>query len=96
MISFPPASDPLVSIVVVAWQEAPLLMSCLESVRENVADISYEVILVLNEPSPSLLALAQREVSGATVLPFKSNLGFGGGVNAAASKARYRSLRGRL
>jgi GT2 family glycosyltransferase/glycosyltransferase involved in cell wall biosynthesis len=85
---FPLEPDPVVSIVIVAWRDAPLLLTCLESVRENVTGVPYEVILVLNEPSSDLVTQVERNVRGATVLRFRSNLGFGGGVNVAAARAR--------
>lgn len=88
MINLPMAREPSVSIVIVAWREARYLLQCLQSVKDHVRDVAYEVIVVLNEPSPGLAARMDREVSGVTVMTYRTNLGFGGGVNAAAGVAR--------
>jgi GT2 family glycosyltransferase/glycosyltransferase involved in cell wall biosynthesis len=92
VIVFPAEPRPKVSIVVVAWREAPFLLPCLASVSENVTGAPYEVLIVLNEPSPVLTEKVQREVTGARVLPFRTNLGFGGAVNAAAQAAAGQYL----
>ncbi len=91
MIVFRAEPEPLMSIIVVAWQEAPYLLPCLQSVSETVT-APYEVLLVLNEPSPDLEARVERELGGVRVLRFRTNLGFGGGVNAAAAEARGEFL----
>jgi GT2 family glycosyltransferase/glycosyltransferase involved in cell wall biosynthesis len=92
MIQFEWTPEPLISIIVVAWREAPFLLSCLASVKETDKEAPFETILVLNEPSPRLTESVAREIAGATVLKFQSNLGFGGGVNVAAESARGRFL----
>jgi GT2 family glycosyltransferase/glycosyltransferase involved in cell wall biosynthesis len=92
VIEFKQHPNPLVSIIVVAWRQAPLLLTCLESVIENVVDVDYEMLLVLNEPSVALANQVEREVTGAQVMRFRSNLGFGGGVNYAASRASGKYL----
>ncbi len=86
MIAFREHSEPMVSIVVVAWREAPYLLPCLASVAETVG-LPFEVVLVLNEPTSQLEALVERELAGLKVLRFRSNLGFGGAVNVAAEVA---------
>jgi GT2 family glycosyltransferase len=88
VIEFRPEPEPMVSIIVVAWREAPFLLPCLDSVRESVTGVPYEVLLVLNEPRPALKDRVEREIRGVSVLEFRSNLGFGGAVNVAAERAR--------
>jgi GT2 family glycosyltransferase/glycosyltransferase involved in cell wall biosynthesis len=92
MTQFEWTPEPLISVIVVAWREAPFLLPCLASVRETGQEAPLEMILVLNEPSPGLAVNVAREIVGATVLKFQSNLGFGGGVNVAAESARGRFL----
>ena len=72
----------------VGLREAPLLSACLESIAEHVMDVTYEVIIVLNDPTPELSAAIRDGVCGATVISFRANLGFGGAVNFAANRAR--------
>jgi GT2 family glycosyltransferase/glycosyltransferase involved in cell wall biosynthesis len=92
VVIFGPSEDPIASIIIVAWRSAPLLRRCLASVAERVDPGSYEVLLVLNEPSSELSTWVDQEVIGARVLSFRANLGFGVAVNAAAERARGRYL----
>ena len=69
-------------------RDAPLLITCLESIAENVTEVAYEVIVVLNDPTPEISAAMEQLVTGASVFTFRANLGFGGGVNFAAERAR--------
>lgn len=86
--SFNSESAPVASIIVVGWRNAPLLLDCLASVQANVADYPYELLLVLNEPTPQLRTDVAMHVRGARVWEFSTNLGFGGAVNLAATQAR--------
>ena len=65
-----------------------MLTACLDSIAQSVTEIAYEVIVVLNDPTPALSAEIDRAVVGATVFTFRANLGFGGAVNFAAGHAR--------
>lgn len=87
-VELPPEPAPLVSVIVVAWRSAPYLLDCLRALEASVARVSYEVLLVLNQPAPALVTAVQDGVRGATVLTTTANLGFGGGVNLAAERAR--------
>ncbi len=92
MIGFPHNESPVASIVIVAWREAPFLLPCLESVAAKLTNLPYEVLIVLNEPSMKLTTRVEREVTGAVVMKFRTNLGFGGAVNYATQKARGEYL----
>lgn len=91
-IGFDAGLSPDVSVVIVGWRDAPLLTSCLRSLADARSDVSFEVILVLNEPSRRLVEELRRTVSGADVTVFRSNLGFGAAVNFGAQRARGRYL----
>ncbi len=91
-VAFPAEDQPLVSIVIIGWRRAPYLLDCLRSIAASVREVSYEVVLVLNEPAPDLEGRIERHVRGATVLRTRANLGFGGANNLGASKARGRFL----
>lgn len=86
----PPA--PRASVIVLGWQSAPHLMTCLQTLRETVRGVPYEVIVALNEPTPHLQAELARRVSGVTTVVSRSNLGFGGAINVAAKQARGEFL----
>ncbi|MCU1490929.1 MAG: wbbL 4 [Acidimicrobiaceae bacterium] len=91
-VVFDAVESPLVSVLVVAWRRAPHVLACLRAVQESVKSIPYEVILVLNEPAPTLEAIVSEQVVGATVLRTRTNVGFGGAVNLAAHRARGELL----
>jgi GT2 family glycosyltransferase len=92
VISFREEATPDATVVIVALRDAPLLLTCLRSLAENVKQVSYEVIVVLNDPSPRLRVEVKHEVSGARFVPLRANLGFGEAVNHAARLARGRYL----
>jgi GT2 family glycosyltransferase len=69
-----------------------MLVSCLESVASTVTGVSYEVIVVLNDPAPELSLEIEARVRGVTTFTFRANLGFGGAVNFAADHARGEYL----
>src|SRR3954465_9412135 len=92
MVAFRDEVAPAATIVVIGLRKAPLLIDCLESIARNVAEVTYEVIIILNDPTPALTAEVEARVSGARVFPFRANLGFGGAINFAADHARGRYL----
>jgi GT2 family glycosyltransferase len=65
-----------------------MLIACLDSIAESVAEVAFEVIVVLNDPTPGISAEIEQRVRGAKVFTFRANLGFGGAVNFAAERAR--------
>lgn len=94
MISIPQFERPTVCIVVIGWREAPLLLDSLASVVASVDTVPYEVRIVLNEPTASLVRAVNENVRGAAVHRFRANLGFGGAANfaVATSDAPYVAL----
>jgi O-antigen biosynthesis protein len=90
-LAFPACSDPVVSILVLNYNRADQLLECLESIRTHTNDVPYELIVADNastDRAPELL----RRLDNARVLPFRENLGFVRGNNAAAGHARGRHL----
>jgi hypothetical protein len=49
-------SAPTVSIVVLGWRSAPLLVACLRWIEQVDRSVSFEVIVTLNEPTSDLLS----------------------------------------
>lgn len=72
--------------------DAPHLEACLDSLAATVRDVSYEVLVALNAPTPRLKSALSLKVAGARVVPFAANLGFGGALNALAEEARGEFL----
>lgn len=89
---FEPVDDPAASIIVLAWREAPYLADCLSSVLRSVRRVPYELVLVLNEPAPSLLGTVERSVRGAVVVRSRVNLGYGGAVNLGVRQSCGRHI----
>lgn len=91
-VELPEEDSPLVSVIVVAWRGAPYVLDCLAAVAQSVEGVAYEVVLVLNEPTPALEARVAAGLRGATVVRTRANVGFGGAVNLAAGRARGELL----
>ena len=71
--------EPRVSVLVLTQKDVGLLRGCLRSLAQHLpASIPAEVLLLCNGASPEVVAVAQREVTGARVYVSPVNLGFGG------------------
>ncbi len=84
-LSFAAVPDPVVSAIVVAWNQAELTFTCLESLRRQ-AGPSLEVIVIDNASTDDTPALLDR-VDGVVRAPQDENLGFTRGANAGARLA---------
>ena len=92
-VSLPVSDDPLASVIILCRGNYPRLESCLASLSRNVAaDIRYEAIVLLNDAGPEVIAQLRRRVSGVQTLISNVNLGFSGGNNRAATRARGEYL----
>jgi GT2 family glycosyltransferase/SAM-dependent methyltransferase/glycosyltransferase involved in cell wall biosynthesis len=90
-IELPVFAEPSVSLIVPLYACAELTRECLESIRDNTAGVTYEVILVddtADQETKQLLAL----VRGATIVVNDQNLGYLRSVNRGATLARGRWL----
>jgi GT2 family glycosyltransferase len=72
---------PEIAVVVVNWNGAHLLRTCLGSLRRQTFT-DFETILVDNGSSDESLALVAREFPEVRVLALDANLGLAGGTNA--------------
>jgi GT2 family glycosyltransferase/ubiquinone/menaquinone biosynthesis C-methylase UbiE len=90
-LSFPPVSEPDVSIVIPLYAHAELTDAALRSILDNTNDVSYEVILVDDSEDPPTKALLER-VSGAKVIVNASNLGYLRSTKRGADAAAGRWL----
>jgi GT2 family glycosyltransferase len=80
-------TDPVVSVVVVAYRQTDALLECLDSMRVAAAKIPSELIVVDNG---SLSALVRRRVPAATLVAPGFNSGFAGGVERGLAVSRGR------
>jgi len=90
-VRFPQVDEPLVSVVMVTYGNWPLVRSALEKLTERT-DPVYEVIVVDSASPDDTPEHLRADVEGANVVISEENLGFGGGSNLGAEKARGRFL----
>jgi GT2 family glycosyltransferase len=91
VLRFPPASEPLVSVVMVTYGNWPLVRRSLEALLENTPPV-FEVIVLDSASADDTGQRLSKEVEGATIVLSEENLGFGGGSNKGAEQARGRFL----
>lgn len=91
MITFPPSSDPLVSVVMVTYGRWDWSSRALRAVLE-ATDEAYEVIVVDNASPDETPDRLREEVRGAKVTLNERNVGFGSGANQGARDAAGRYL----
>ncbi|MFT4254523.1 MAG: glycosyltransferase family 2 protein [Caulobacter sp.] len=84
-------ADPLVSVVVVAYQSKPTLARCLEALRAQTFT-DFEILLVDNASADGAPQAAAAADPAIRLIEPKANLGFAAGNNLAARAARGRWL----
>ncbi|MDY7100748.1 MAG: glycosyltransferase family 2 protein [Actinomycetota bacterium] len=83
--------DPVdVSILMVGYKTRDELARCLESVQRTTTDVSYEIVLVDNNSEDGTVEMIRRDFPAVKLVALDENLGFGRGVNLAATKAAGR------
>jgi GT2 family glycosyltransferase/SAM-dependent methyltransferase len=90
-ISLPEYENPKVSLIIPVYAHADLTQACLESIRDNTTQVSYEVILVEDAADEATKRLLEG-VRGARIVHNESNLGYIRSVKRGASFARGRWL----
>lgn len=79
------------SIAINSYKKPELLRLCIESIRKNVKDISYEIIVADSETREPTAMMMREEFSDIAFFPFKNNVGFQKLVRAGLdnSKGKY-------
>jgi N-acetylglucosaminyl-diphospho-decaprenol L-rhamnosyltransferase len=80
------------SIIIVSYRVPDLLDDCLASVYKQTEGIDFEVLVVDNAPGDGSAEIVREKYPQATLLEPDDNLGFAGGNNYAAGRARGRRL----
>ena len=79
-------------MIVLAWRHEEL-RECLASVvAAGGHDVPYEVVIVLNGASQRVVRIVEQEISGATVVRSRVNLGFASGCNLGRNHSRGEML----
>lgn len=82
---------PTLSIIIVNWNTADLLLACLRSIQTHVT-LDYELIVVDNASDDDSVARVAAEFPQACLLPQSANLGFSRGNNVGLSVAQGEYL----
>lgn len=85
-IILPCPEKPVVTVIIVLWNQAPLTLACLQSLAEEVS-VPIEIIIVDNASTDRTADLLKR-VQNAKILQQADNVGFLRGVNAALPEIR--------
>lgn len=89
-IVFVTSSPPIVSIILVLHNQAPLTLLCLQSLADN-CDISIELIIVDNASSDQTVSLLKK-IKNAVILRNSKNLKFVDALNQGIEKATGKYL----
>ena len=85
------SGEPLISVVVVAYQSGPTLGRCLAALKAQTFT-DFETLLVDNASTDGAAVAASEADPAIRLLRFEDNLGFAAGNNRAAEQARGRWL----
>jgi GT2 family glycosyltransferase len=83
---------PVATVIVLAWRLIDELLDALEALAESTSRDPFNVTVVLNGADENVRSALQEQVEGATVIDAAVNLGFAGGCNLGASRARGEFL----
>jgi len=81
-------SDITLSIIIVNWNTREITRNCLQSIREKVSGLGYEVILVDNASEDGSPEMVRSEFPEVRLIANESNIGFGRANNQAMRVAR--------
>ena len=76
-------TDPELTIIIVNWNTTDLLRGCLNSIFSSVQNISFEVIVVDNNPSDGSVEMVKEKCPEVNLIENKDNAGFAKGNNQA-------------
>ena len=81
-----------VSVIIVNYNTKDLLQACINSVKEQTKDVSFEIIVSDNGSSDGSIEMLRGEFPEVIVLENKDNLGFGKANNRGAEIANGKYL----
>lgn len=82
-----------VSIIIVNYRTQCMIVDCLETIRDHVKDMAYEVIVVDNASGEDYKSYIESRVPGmCSYVDLKENIGFGRGNNAGVEISSGRNI----
>jgi len=88
-LSLAPQAEPVVTAVVVVWNQPELVLGCLRSLRQS--SLPLQVVIVDNASSDLTVQLLSR-IDGAQIIRNDRNTGFVGGANQGARLAATKFI----
>lgn len=82
----------MVSIIILSYNTADFISSCLQSVYTYVKDAPFEIIVVDNHSQDQSVHLIKTKFPKVRLIESKSNLGFAKGINLGVSYAKGEML----
>jgi GT2 family glycosyltransferase len=78
----------LVSIVIVSFNSEKYLGKCISSIRSNVTDIDYEIIVVDNASEDGSVGMVKSNYADVTLIENETNFGFAQAVNQGIKESK--------
>jgi len=82
----------LISIIIVTYNSAEFILSCLQSIRDSLAGLEHEVIAVDNHSTDGSRSLIRENFPELCLIHNKFNFGFSRAVNQAVRVAKGKYL----
>lgn len=92
MIELPAPDDPAVSVIVLLDGAVGLAERCLTALAACEQSVSFETVILLNDPDPELESFVRGSIRGGRVILSRANAGPGAGWNLGAAVARAPRL----
>lgn len=80
---------PSVSAIIVSFNSGGCLPACVAAIRENVAGLAWEAVIVDNASADESAAIAERLGEDTQVIRNRENVGFARAVNQALARSRH-------
>lgn len=80
------------SVIIVNYNGEKYLKNCLDSLKDKLRDIVYEIVVIDNASADGSIAFIKEHYPGVVLIESKDNHGFGRGNNRAVSHAKGEYL----
>lgn len=81
-----------VSIIIVSYNSIDEILLNIQSLKENITSLSYEIIIVNNYVKDCKISAALKKYDNVTIIEPKSNLGFGKANNLGLEQAKGKYI----